>query len=180
MKWLKILAFILGSAWFFPVSCTSALYAGIHIKAHLDEREVNRGDQLHNGFSVAVLSKHDATQFQLLAFSELHRFRVVGEQYQLLLPKPFARMKINDYQYIAYRVLEQKENSQLIEVEDSNDDRTIWSCYRTDGRAVTPIASRMFHVGYMMNALPYAFGVALFLHGIGLILRRRIAHLSST
>jgi len=179
MKWLKVLAFVLGSAWFFPVSCTSTLYAGIHLNAYLDAREIERGDSLHNGFSVAVMNGNDAAAFQLLALSELHRFRVVGEHYQLLLPKPFARIKINDYQYIAYRVLEQHENTQLIEVEDSNDDRTIWSRYRTDGQAVTPIASRMFHVSYMVNALPYAFGIALVLHGIGLLLRRRIARVSS-
>lgn len=179
MKWLKVLAFILGSAWFFPVSCTGILYTGVHINAHLDAREVKRGDQLHSGFSVAVMQGDNNSAFQLLALSELYRFRVVGEQYQLWLPTPFERIKTSEYQHIGYRVLEQNNGTQLIEVENSNDDCTIWSRYRTDGRTVTPIASRMFHINYMMNALPYAFGIALLLHGIGLFLRRQVARTSS-
>ncbi|MBK1694415.1 hypothetical protein CKO09_06635 [Chromatium weissei] len=179
MKGLKLFALLLGSAWFFPISCTSTLYVGIHLNAYLDAREVKRGDQLHGGFSVAVVQNNVEAAFQLLPLAELHRFRVVGESYNLLLPKPFDRIDTNKYQHIAYRVLEQHDHSQLIEVEDSNDDRTMWSRYRTDGQAVIPIASRMFDVSYMMNALPFAFGIALLLHGIGLLLRRQIAGISS-
>ena len=62
----------------------------------------------------------------------------------------------------------------MIEVEDKDDDRTVWSRYRATSTEVTPLASRMFYFGYMFGALPYAFGAALLLYGIGRFLRRRL------
>ena len=175
MKGVNVLALVLGSAWFFPVSCTGTLYAGIQVIAKVDEREVARGDHVHSGFSVVVEPGENGLPFQLIPLSDLHRFTVVGKPSSLLLSKPSDRLQVSDYRYVAYRVLEQQEGLQVVEAEDHNDDRTIWSRYRTTGADVVPLASRMFYMGYMVSAMPYALGSAFLLYGVGQWLRRRLA-----
>jgi hypothetical protein len=173
IKTINWLALILGSAWLVPVSCTSALIAGTHLSAYLDQRDVTQGDELHLSFAVAVVPGENGAAFHLVPLRELYQCRVVGVQYSTWMPTAAARLDRTATSYIAYRVLEQNEENQLIEVVESDDNRTLSSRYRTTGTAITPLGSRLFHVGNMMQALPYAGASALFLYGIGRWLRRR-------
>lgn len=180
MKWVNVLALVLGSAWFFPVSCTGTLYLGIEVFAKLDAREVAHGDQVHSGFSVVAEPGAAGTPFRLVLLSDLQRFRVVGEPYSLLLSKSSDRLQVGQYSHIGYRVLERQAGFQIVEAEDHNDDRTIWSRYRTTGADVVPLESRMWYMGYMVSAMPYALGSAFLWYGLGLWLRRRLAAPPST
>ena len=174
MTTVKVLALVLGSAWFFPVSCTTTLYAGIHVIAHMDARDVARGDQVHSIFSIVVEPGDKGAPFRSVPLSEFPRLREIGNAYSLLMSKPSGRIDVNEYTHVSYRVLENQSSVQVIEVEDKDDDRTVWSRYRTTATDVTPLASRMFYFGYIFGALPYAFGAALLLYGIGRLLRRRL------
>jgi hypothetical protein len=173
MTLVKVLALVLGSVWFFPASCTSALFAGIFVIARLDAREVARGDQVHPAFLIVVEPGEKGQPFRSVPLSGLPRIRESGA-YSFLMSKPSGRIDVNDYTHLSYRVLENQGSAQIIEVEDDNDDRTVWSRYRATHTDVIPLASRMLYFGYMFGALPFAFGVALGLYGVGRFLCRRL------
>ncbi len=173
MTLLKILALLLGSVWFFPVSCASTLFAGIFVIAHLDAREVARGDQVHPVFSIVVEPGKNGQPFQKVSLSDLPWYRESGA-YSFLMSKPSGRIDINDHTHLSYRVLENQGSAQVIEVEDRDSDNTVWSRYRATHADVIPLASRMFYFGYMFGALPFAFGTALGLYGVGRFLCRRL------
>jgi hypothetical protein len=174
VTFLKVLALILGSAFFFPVSCTSTLVAGIFVIARLDAREVARGDQVHPAFLIVVEPGEKGQPFRSVPLSGLPMIRESGGAYSFLMSKPSGRIDVNDYTHLSYRVLENQGTAQVIEVEDDNDDRTVWSRYRATHTDVMPLSSRMFYFGYMFGALPFAFGVALGLYGFGRFLCRRL------
>jgi len=171
---LGIVALILGSVWFFPVSCTSTLVAGIFVIAKQDAREVARGDQVHPAFLIVVEPGEKGQPFRSVRLSDLPRLRQSGDVYSFLMSKPSGRIDINDYTHLSYRVLENQGSAQIIEVEDDDDDRTVWSRYRATHTDVMPLASRMFYVGYMFGALPFALGIAFGLYGAGRFLCRRL------
>ena len=176
MTLLKVLALILGSAFFFPVSCSSTLFAGILLIAKLDAREVARGDQVHPGFLVVVVPGEKGQPFRSVPLSDLPRYEQFiesGGAYSFLMSKPSGRIDINDHTHLSYRVLENQGSAQVIEVEDKDDDNTVWSRYRATHADVMPLSSRMFYFGYMFGALPFAFGIALGLYGVGRFLCRR-------
>jgi hypothetical protein len=174
MTFLKVLALILGSAWFFPVSCTSTLFVGPIVIAHLDEREVARGDHVHPGFLIVVEPGEKGQPFRSVRLSDLPRFRESGGVYSFLMSKPSGRIDVNDHTHLSYRVLENQGSAQVIEVEDGYDDGTVWSRYRATHADVMPLSSRMFILGYMFGALPFAFGIAFGLYGVGRFLCRRL------
>jgi len=173
ITWVKVLALVLGSQWFFPVSCSSTLYTATNVIARLDERDVVRGDEVHAGFSVVVTPGENGNSFRQASLPDLKSLRQKGEAYSLLMSKPSDQVDVNDRTHIAYHVLESSEAHQVIEVEETDDDKTIWSQYRATSSEVTPLTSRMFYMGYMFSALPWALGIALLLYGIGRFLRRR-------
>jgi hypothetical protein len=171
---LKVFALILGSAYFFPVSCTSTLFVGTFVIAHLDAREVARGDQVHPGFLIVVEPGEKGQPFRSVRLSDLPRIRESGGAYSFLMSKPSGRIDINDYTHLSYRVLENQGSAQVIEVEDKDDDNTFCCRYRATHTDIMPLSSQMFYVGYMFGALPFAFGTALGLYGVGRFLRRRV------
>jgi hypothetical protein len=174
MTLLKVLALILGSAYFLPVSCTSTLFVGTFVIAHLDAREVARGDQVHPGFFIVVEPGENGQPFRSVRLSDLRRLRESGGAYSFLMSKPSGRIDINDHTHLSYRVLENQGSSQVIEAEDKDSDRTVWSRYRATDADVMPLASRRLYFGFMFAASPFAFGTALLLYGVGLFLRLRL------
>ena len=113
--------------------------------------------------------------FRVMPFSEFPRVREKGEA-RFLMSKPADRIDINAYTFVSYRVVQDLGAEQVIEVQDQNDDRTIWGTYRASGTDVKPLTSRMVYFGYMFSAFPFAVGAALALYGIGRFLRRRFGN----
>jgi hypothetical protein len=171
---VKVLALVLGSSWFFAVSCTSTFIAGVEVIARLDAREVARGDRVHGLFAIVVEPGDKGEPFRLVQLVELPRLRETGKAYSFLMSKPSGRIEVNELAYISYRVLENQGSVQVIEVEYGDDDVTVWSRYRATPTDVTPLASRLRSIGYIFSALPCALGAALLLYGIGRFLRRRL------
>ena len=191
MSGMKLLALILGSVWFFPVSCMSSGVVGTWLVSHYDARDAREGDTLHNTFSFVtdsgdgtfaatrlVEARRSLEQFREIApelkgASEAELWKAAG--FDFLMPRPAGRRDIHDSNY-TYRVLEQDRQGQLIEVVEAyhDGDNTIWSRYRATRDGITPLTSRMFYFGYAFAALPFAFGTALLFYGIGRLLRRRV------
>ena len=179
MKWVKVLTLVLGSPWFFPVSCTSTFYAGMHLMSRLHPLPyclvaVEPGENGKPFQLVRVKSGENGKTFRSVSLFDLPEFRRTPGA-SLLMSKPFSRIDENSYTYLSYRMLEDQGSAQVIEVEDKDDNRTLWSRYRATSTDITPLASRMpLYFGYMFSALPLAFGTAFLLYGIGRFLRRRL------
>ena len=172
MALMKIIALVLGSAWFFPVSCTTGLVAGVRIVEALDARDVARGDQVHPITLVAEPGSNGQA-FRVVRLYEVPKIREKGEAH-FLMSRPSGRIDVSQNTFVSYRVLLDLGSEQVIEVQDQNDDRTIWGTYRAARTDVTPMKSRMVYFGYIFTTFPYAFGTALALYGIGRYLRRRL------
>ncbi len=183
MKWVKVLALVLGSPWFFPVSCTSTFYAGMDLLSRLHPLPfflvvVEPGENGQPFQLVIVKSGENGKPLRSVSFFDLPEFRDTGRDSggaSLLMSKPLGRIDVNDYTYLSYRVREDQGSAQVIEVEQKDDNKTLWSRYRATRTEVTPLASRMpLHFGYMFSVLPLAFVTACVLYGIGQFLRRRL------
>ena len=173
MALMKFLALILGSVWFFPVSCTGSFFAGLRVVAYLDQRDVSRGDEVHSIFTMVAEPGPNKQPFRAVRLHELQQRRDEGEVH-FLMSQPSGRIDVNAYTSLSYRVVRNLGSEQVIEVEDKTDDRTLWSTYRATSNDVTPLSSRMVYFGYMFTAFPFAIGTAVALYGTGRFLRQRL------
>lgn len=174
MHRMKYLAAILGSLLFFPVSCSTAVFVGTHVIAKLDERDVRKGDKVHALFSVMMESKENDAPLRVVGLDDLPDMMKSRETISFLLSKPSGGLDSGN-SHFSYQVLNDLGGEQLIEVVESRQggDNTIWSRYRAARSSITPEFSRMFYFGYMFQAIPYAFGIALLLYVTGRYLKRR-------
>ena len=172
---LRIAALVLGAAWFFPVSCTTGVFAGTHLFAHLDARDVRKGDRIHSDFSVVATPGESGKPFALVPFRGISEFASAAPNHSFLMAKTSNRMDLGRGAVVSYTVLSDAGAEQTIEVMQSDDDKDVWSRYRATRSNVMPISSRMFHPGYMFGAFPIAFGIALLLYALGRFLRSRLS-----
>ena len=179
---LKLLATILGSVWFFPVSCTTGSFVGNQIVAAADARDVGKGDKVHRLFRVVAEPGEKGASFRVLHWDEIQPYLAQGGARPAPTPLSFRMSAASGSMHesgskFEYRVLEDSGSEQLIELVEAYDDgdNTIWSRYRATGNSIAPVSSRMFYFGYMFSAMFYAFIGALVLHVIGRLLRRRLA-----
>jgi len=183
MRWAKILVATIGSAWFFPVSCTAGLFAGTSLTAELDSRDVSRGDSVHSRFSIVSQSQDSGEPFVVTRLNELRRyeeqFPSISTDSTSYLMSKLSGHKRGDTADYAYKVLEETASGQVIEVVETyhDGDNTIWSRYEANRSTVIPISSRMFYFGYMFVAFPYAIGFSFILYGVGWYLKRRMQKL---
>lgn len=180
MNWTRIAIIVLGSGWFFLVSCTAGLFVGTRIVAQMDARDVSRGDTVHSRFSVVIKSESRDEPFSVVGLYDLTRFEEQsGDSDEpftdsFLMPEPSGRLD-SDISSFSYEVIEETANGQIIEVVETyhDGDNTIWSRYEAAQSSVTAISSRMFYFGYMFAAFPYAIGFGVLLYAIGRYLRSR-------
>ena len=180
MRWARIVVVVVGSAWFFPVSCTASLFAGTHLVAKLDARDVNKGESVHSRFSMVIESGDNGEPFQVvnlddLAFvQEILKFSDTTDVVSFLMSKPSGHLN-SDGSRFSYQVIDDTASGQIIEVVETyhDGDNTTWSRYKATHSTITPISSRMFYFGYIFTAVPYAIGLALLLYVMGRFLRRR-------
>jgi hypothetical protein len=175
LKILRFVALILGAIWFFPVSCTTGIIAGTLMIAHLDSRNIEKGEQPHPWFFVVAHPATAESLFIVIELKDLPRFRSSTNDYSFLMPRPSGRIKTTEYTNVSYQVLSDRGTDQTIEVAYSDDDKTILSRYRATASEVVPLFSRMSHPGYMFRAFPFAVIFALLVYGVGRYLRKRTA-----
>jgi hypothetical protein len=180
MRWTRIIVVIIGSVWFFPVGCTASLFAGTHIVANIDSRDVSKGETVHSRFSVVFEEARSAERFQAISLYDLTRIKEAmsgadaAHEMSFLMSHPSGHLDADTSSFF-YQVIEQTAQEQVIEVVETyhDGDNTIWSRYKATESEIIPISSRKFYFGYMFAAAPYAFGFALFLYAIGRYLRSK-------
>ena len=180
IRWARIAVVVLASGWFFPVSCTASLFAGTRIVAKLDARDVSKGDSVHYDFSMVMESADDGEPLQIVGLDDMSpRDEVLilpntKDKVSFLMSDPSGQLDYGSSNF-SYQVIEETDAGQVIEVVEAyhDGDNTIWSRYEATRSSVTPISSRMFYVGYMFAAGPYAFGIALFMYASGRYLQHR-------
>lgn len=173
LKLLRYAALILGANFFFPVSCTSFLFVGTIAGSKLDERDVSKGDTVHEHFVVAVEPGEAGRSFRVLNLSELEEPKKRPATF--LLSKSEAQAT-TDHARMSYKILEDTDQKQLVEVmiDDLGGDWTHYSRYRASQDSVKPVWSKLVYVGQMFAAIPWAVVAALVLHITGRCLRRRL------
>jgi hypothetical protein len=172
-KILRFLALVLGTIWFFPVSCTTGILAGTLTLARLDSRDIEKGQQSHPWFFVVARPAEVESPFTVIELKDLPKFRSSTHHHSFLMPRPSDRIKTNEYKHVSYQVISDRGTEQTIEVKYSDDDKTIWSRYLATPSDIVPLSSRMSHPGYMFRALPIGVIFALLIYGVGRFLRKR-------
>jgi hypothetical protein len=168
MHWVKIFLIVIGSGWFFPVSCTTGVAVGTQIVSVLDRRDVSRGDSIHPLFKVAAEPGEEGQPFRVLSNPD-------KESGNLSYRMTSSSASIEkDGSVFSYRVVQDSGNEQIIELIETykDGDNTIWSRYKATNEKVTPLSSRMFYFGYMFTAFPFAVAFALLLSVSARIIHR--------
>ncbi|MFZ5572062.1 MAG: hypothetical protein ACOZF0_16810 [Thermodesulfobacteriota bacterium] len=175
MRWKKWLVAIVSSVLFFPVSCATGLVVGTKVIAKLDERDARKGDPVHTRFSVVLESSGESGPLQLLRLEDATRQESDMKGKSFRMSRPDGSLDTG-HSHVTYRVLDDFDTGQLVEVVESyrDGDLTIWSRYRATPSTVTPEFSKMFYFGYMFQAGPYAVVAALLLYLIGRYAKRRL------
>ncbi|CAB5103766.1 hypothetical protein D3OALGA1CA_4718 [Olavius algarvensis associated proteobacterium Delta 3] len=178
MPIIRIIAVILGSAWFLPVSCTIGMIAGPGVISKIDAREVEKGEELHHQFKAVVGDGIAMGMYELESLiyqvNEVEDFTIDDNSYKgnlFLVPETSGGFETESSIY-RYQVIEDTGDEQLIELREEykDGDNTIWSRYRARRTSITPLSTKMYYFGYMFNAIPYVFGGTLSLFIIGRLL----------
>lgn len=170
---------MLGSGWFFLVSCTAGLVVGTQIVGMVDARDASAGDTMHSQFSVVIEVTRSDEPFIAVDLGDTYSADVPYDYY--LLSRSSGSFEARDSDY-SFEVLEDTGSGQIIEVVEAykDGDNTIWSRYEATRSGITPISSRMFYFGYAFAAMPYAFGFAFALYFAGRILAYRNPELTKS
>jgi hypothetical protein len=169
---LKVCGLILGSALFFPVSCTTALLLGIEINSLHFARDMSRGDKPRPPFYViATISKEDIRPIELIEV-DAYIGRTPDVSF-LLAQRSGALPGDSPNERFSWRVTSSNSNEQLVEVRYYDGDTTFINRYRAMRQSVSPVSSRMWYHGYMFASFPLAIGFGLFVYWLGRYLRRK-------
>lgn len=175
MKIAPLLALVLGSQLFIPVSCTVTFFAGIYALPYLSARDVAHGDRPYLHFWVVAEPGVEGNRFQWQRLNDGSSQDPSPGVYSYLMSEPEGRVEIDTRAYMAYRVLEDQGERQRIEVEYLNGSIKTWSVYTATRHHVMPETSRMMHFTWPTVMLLWAFCVALLLRHLGRTLRRRMS-----
>jgi hypothetical protein len=173
LKLIKILALIIGSQLFIPISCIGLGAVGTNYIAEHDARYVAKGDKLHSLFRVAVAPATEYP-FELIPLSLMPDKQKSDIAYSFLMPKPNDFIGDNTYK-ITYTVIENRGDEQLIETTHQTDDNKVWSRYLARKADITPISSRMFYFGYALSGIAYALPISIVIFLIGRFLRKKLS-----
>ena len=165
MKLYRLVAVILGSLLFMPISCTVGAIGSLPIAAWLDSRNVERGDKVHSLFSAVAELKKDRERIITLGLSQIKEVEKLQEPVSFLMSKPNGSFIIDQSEW-TYKVLEDKGDQQVIEVIERylDGDNTIWIRYRAIENNIFPLKSRMFYFGYMFNAIFIGFVLSIVIY----------------
>ena len=178
LRGFTAVAGVLGSALLIPFSAMAAwVVFGADVAMKMDERFVENGDKLH-GLATVVYEYKDGDR--AFGYGKLSRLdRKDDNSYS---GRPDARVSYlmsektdelkNGYTKVSYRVIEDRGDEQVVEVDWADDDYSSWSRYRATESRVEPIRSRMFgfgtfFVGMWYVGLPFALSIFL----IGLLMK---------
>jgi hypothetical protein len=172
---VRVLAVILGSSWFFPVSCTTGVIAGIPVVAHFHERHMEKGEQPHFLFTVVWQPGEAGEPFGYSRLSELARKKTPVPARSFVMSQPSGRIKEGEFIVATYKVLSSSASDQLIEVTWDDNKYGSVSRYRATSSGVTPVFSRIMDPGFMFIAFLPALAFAGAILAVGNGMRKRVA-----
>jgi hypothetical protein len=177
---------ILGSALFFPISCTTALFVGTHIYIESDARDLSKGDRPHSRCYVIASTPETngalcAISLDYITPSLYDIYELCGEEftgidtsgYSFLLPNAEGEIREGKWTRYRYYVTFLSLEKQKIEVQYSDDDVRAIFRYIAEENRIEPLYSKLAAPGYMFGAMPYAWGFALILYLVGKFLRKK-------
>jgi len=169
---LKLSGVILGSALFFPVSCTTALIAGIQINSLLLARDLSHGDKPYIPFH--VLTTAPTGNICPIELFEVDTYIEKTPDGSFLLAQSSGDFPgASRDERFSWRVISSKSNEQLVEVCYYDGDTTFINRYRAMQHSISPVSSRMWYHGYMFASFPFAIGFGLLVYWLGRRLRRK-------
>lgn len=172
---VRVLAFILGAVWFFPVSCTTGVIVGVPLVAHFHERHMEKGEQPHPLFIVVWQPGEAGEPFGYSRLADLALNKTPAPARSFIMARSSGRIEGGKFTVVTYKVLSSGALEQLIEVNWSDDDYGSVSRYRATPSGVTPVFSRIMDPGYMFIAFLPALAFAAAILTVGNRLRRRVA-----
>ena len=172
---VRVLAFIFGAVWFFPVSCTTGLITGASLMVDFDERHIEKGDQPHALFFVVWQPGDEGEPFGYSRLAEISTNKTPAPARSFIMTEPSARIGRDEFTATAYKVLLSGAEEQLIEVTRADGDSDSVSRYRATPSGVTPVFSRVSGREHMFRAFPIALAFASTIYAVGWWLRRRVA-----
>jgi hypothetical protein len=92
--------------------------------------------------------------------------------YSFLLPESEGRIEIDELTYVHFEAKTLSPGKQRVTVSHLGDDYTKESRYYAARNNFSLIPSRIFGVGHVMGALPYAFVLSLVLYAVGRLLKK--------
>ena len=174
---IRVIGIVLTSNIFFLASCSTGMWFGGEALSHWQAR----GDSPR--FVQAIVASHDGEIHYLSSRSEVEDYeKIIAEflgyskendlPFTFLLSQSEGEIEINKYTRVHFSVSTLSPEEQEITVEHIDDDYTRESIYQAERHKITPIYSRVFGVGHVMAAWPYALGLSLILYGIGWAFKR--------
>jgi len=172
LRWITA---VLASAWFFPVSCTTAMGIGTSVLVQSDARDAARGDAVHASIAVVALPPPAPGQaFGHLLLGNVPSYKERHPDATFLMPASEGRIELEGHTTVTYKVVAASGAEQTIETQYQDGDRSAWGRYRATRRDVSPLASRLSVQDYIFSAIPYALVFALIVYlGAGLARRRQ-------
>ena len=186
----RVVVKVISSPVLIPFSFYAILWFwGIDMLMKSDERFVERGDQVHPLFHVVYEPRggnHGSFGYTRLYASSrdymLKRQKIPGTMGpdnmvgSFLMSKKSGELE-EGFTRVAYRVIEDYGNAQVIEVDWNNDDYAVWAQYRATKTTIEPIWSRSVGIGTVFVGmayigLPFAVGLCLFGQLMKLMLKR--------
>lgn len=172
---LRLLALVLGSQLFIPVSCIVGTGLALPHMAARDDRDMARGDAPHRDFFVAAHPGEAGKPFRLVRWTDM-RPRAAATAFRV--PASAARIEL-PAGHASYRLLSTQGREQVIELALVDNDRRSWSTYRVGPSGVTPLASRNANMSYLPEALLFGVALAVLVMLLGKWLGRRLAREST-
>jgi hypothetical protein len=163
-KIVRVFLYVLGSVWFFPVSCTVGMIVGEPISESLDAWTPDRSREPPSSlFFVLAQETPDAATITGLPLQSLDAFREKFPQASFLLPA--SQGEIAEFKY---SVVTLGETTQEVTVHyaQGNDYHSL-SVYRAEGREILPLYHRWGGgPGGGIRFMTSVFPVCLFLSGL--------------
>jgi len=154
---LRWIVAVLASAWFFPVSCTTALGIGTAVVTAGDARDAAKGDTVHGSIAVVALPPREASApFQYFILARAMEYVAQDPAISFLMPAKDGQMTFNGSITVSYKVVSGTGNEQTIETAYQDGDRRAWGSYRATRRGITPLTSKLDEVFYLYAAFPFA------------------------
>lgn len=169
----RVLIVVLASAWFMPVSCSTASMVLAQVAAADSERAWTPQDR-PSRFRVVAQPGDGNAPFRVLTLADLPEFKAKQAQHSFLMDQDSGRIDDEPtHEWVIYRVLARTPAGQEIEVDHEDGDDQTFTRYRATATDVEPVSMRYGPVsrGIMMGALFNGFILAFLIYVVARILK---------